>query len=148
MIQLPRLLGGVIQLSGYPLHMVYAEKIVTAAQRGTANTRWRDFADVYVLIRRHPVDGSDLQRALSVVASYRKVELLPLRDHLDGYGDLAQARWSAWRRRTRLDDRLPASFADVLDIVIDFADPALKSTAGNQIWNPNALSWDLSEVGE
>jgi len=26
--------------------MVHAEKIVTAIQRGTANTRWRDFGDV------------------------------------------------------------------------------------------------------
>ena len=28
---------------------MYAEKIVTALQRGTANTRWRDFADIYLL---------------------------------------------------------------------------------------------------
>ncbi len=39
-VALPRLLGGTIQLSGYPLPMIYAEKIVTALQRGTANTWW------------------------------------------------------------------------------------------------------------
>jgi hypothetical protein len=39
-VHLPRLLGGEpIELEGYPLHMVHAEKIVTAVQRGTANTR-------------------------------------------------------------------------------------------------------------
>jgi hypothetical protein len=44
---LPRLRGGEpIELRGYPIHMVHAEKIVTAIQRGTANTRWRDFGDV------------------------------------------------------------------------------------------------------
>ena len=42
-ISLPRLIGGTISVRGYPLEMVLAEKIVTALQRGTANTRWRDF---------------------------------------------------------------------------------------------------------
>jgi Nucleotidyl transferase AbiEii toxin, Type IV TA system len=141
-IELPRLLGGVIQLSGYPLHMVYAEKIVTAIQRGTANTRWRDFADVYVLIRRHRVGGDDLQQALSVVAGYRQAELFSLRDVLDGYAGLAQARWAAWRRRLRLEDRLPASFAEVLGAVIEFADPASNSDVEHRIWNPADLTWD------
>jgi hypothetical protein len=40
----PRLLGGELIVRGYPLEMVLAEKIVTAIARGTANTRWRDFA--------------------------------------------------------------------------------------------------------
>jgi hypothetical protein len=42
----PRLLGGSITVRGYPLSMVFAEKIVTAVQRGTVNTRWRDYADI------------------------------------------------------------------------------------------------------
>ena len=45
-VEVPRLRGGEpIVLPGYPIHMVHAEKIVTATQRGVANTRWRDFAD-------------------------------------------------------------------------------------------------------
>lgn len=39
-VAIPRLRGGdPIELPGYPMHMVHAEKIVTAIQRGTANTR-------------------------------------------------------------------------------------------------------------
>ena len=39
-VAVPRLRGGEpIELPGYPMHMVHAEKIVTAIQRGTANTR-------------------------------------------------------------------------------------------------------------
>lgn len=92
MVELPRLLGGTITLSGYPLPMVYAEKIITALQRGAANTRWRDFADVYLLTGRHPVDGADLYGALSEVAAYRQVELPSLADALVGYADLARRR--------------------------------------------------------
>lgn len=140
-VDLPRLLGGTISLPGYPLSMVYAEKITTAVQRGTINTRWRDFADLYLLTSRHAVDGNELQRALAEVAAYRAAELAPLVDVLDGYAELAQARWAAWRRRQLLEDRLPASFGDVLDAVISFSDPALTGTATGRRWDPTTLAW-------
>jgi hypothetical protein len=53
-VRIPRLLGGEITARGYPLAMIYSEKIVTAIVRGTVNTRWRDFADIYLLTRRLP----------------------------------------------------------------------------------------------
>jgi hypothetical protein len=63
-VEIPRLLGGeVVVLRGYPLTMVYAEKIVTAIVRGTLSTRWRDFADIYLLARHHPIDGAQLRIA-------------------------------------------------------------------------------------
>lgn len=40
--ELPLLLGGTLRLRGYPAHMVLAEKIVTAIERGDQNSRWRD----------------------------------------------------------------------------------------------------------
>jgi hypothetical protein len=43
----PRILGGTIDVLGYSVEMVIAEKLVTAVQRGTANTRWRDFVDLH-----------------------------------------------------------------------------------------------------
>jgi hypothetical protein len=73
-LHLPRLLGGEVVLRGYPLVMVHAEKIVTAVARGTVNTRWRDFADVYLLSRRHPLIGADLTDSVRQVARHRQVE--------------------------------------------------------------------------
>jgi hypothetical protein len=137
----PKLLGGTIALAGYPLSMVYAEKIITALQRGTVNTRWRDFADIYILTGRHATEKTELQRALAEVATHRHVELSPLADALDGYANLGQARWAAWRRRQHLDDRLPSSFANVLNEVTAFADPALQTDAGTHEWDPHSRGW-------
>lgn len=67
-VELPRLLGGVLVVKGYPLEMVLAEKLVTAIARGTTNTRWRDFLDVYTLIRRHSVDAQTLRSSMQRVA--------------------------------------------------------------------------------
>ncbi len=136
-VHLPKPLGGTITLAGYPLSMVYAEKITTALQGGTVNARWRDFADICILTGRHATEETELQRALAEVAAHRHVELSPLADALDGYATLGQARWAAWRRRQHLDDRLPSSFAKVLNEVIAFADPALQTDAGTHEWDPH-----------
>jgi len=140
-VALPRLLGGTIQRSDYPLPVTYAEKIVTALHRGTANTRWRDFADLFLLSGQHPVSGDEVEQALAAVADYRQVDLMPLTDVLHGYALLAQARWAAWRRRQRLDDRLPEAFTEILATVITFADPALRREITEQDWEPEARAW-------
>lgn len=56
-IDVPRVLdmdqSAPISILGYPPVMVVAEKVVTLIQRGSANTRWRDFADVIAIAARH-----------------------------------------------------------------------------------------------
>ena len=140
-VHLPRLLGGEVVVRGYPLVMVLAEKIVTAIARGTVNTRWRDFGDVYLLGRHHPVDGADLIRSVEQVAMYRGVELLPLARVLDGYGPIGQAQWMAWRRRQQLEDRLPEQFEQVISAMVELADPAIAGDVRGQAWDPGSGAW-------
>jgi Nucleotidyl transferase AbiEii toxin, Type IV TA system len=140
-IALPRLLGGETALLGYPLEMVYAEKIVTAIQRGVTNTRWRDFADIILLSRGQAVAGATLQEALRIVGDHRGAALVPLDERLAGYPAVAQTKWSAWRRRQQLMSRVPESFATVLASVVRFADPALHHEVGERSWDPGTESW-------
>jgi hypothetical protein len=139
-IALPRTLGAPVKLRGYPMAMVHAEKIVTAVTRGTANTRWRDFGDIYSLAGRHSIAGDELLESLTSVSSHRGVHLVPLADVLAGYADLAQTRYAAWRRKQARDD-LPESFQDVLDRAFTFADPALVGTVSGQNWDPGTWTW-------
>ncbi|WP_199433785.1 nucleotidyl transferase AbiEii/AbiGii toxin family protein [Qaidamihabitans albus] len=142
-VRLPRLLGGEIVLRGYPLEMVLAEKLVTALERATVNTRWRDFADIYLLASGHAVSAEVLYKAVRKVADHRRVSLRPLSDVLDGYGRIGQSRWAAWRRKQALERLLPEQFTDVLALVIRFADPALGSLSGvtGQSWQRDSLAW-------
>lgn len=140
-VHLPRLLGGDIAILGYPLPMVYAEKIVTAIDRGDTNTRWRDFADIYLLSRRHPTNGTELTHSIRSVAEHRHVQLAALTDLLAGYAAANQQRWASWRRRQLLEDRLPERFADVVSATIDFADPAITGSAEGKTWDPAAGRW-------
>jgi hypothetical protein len=69
------------------------------------------------------------------------VQLLPLVEVLANYGEIGQQRWAAWRRRQRLEDRLPEQFGDVISTVIDFADPAIVGSAEGHSWDPIAGAW-------
>lgn len=141
MTELPRLLGGTLSLLGYPDHMVLAEKIVTAIERGTANTRWRDFVDIDNLISGRIFAADDLSQALNTVADYRGVVLQPLATVSKGMAEAAQPKWNAWRRKQRLDDSTPESFAELLTRCTSFADPVLSGVVAGHTWNPQNRTW-------
>ncbi len=142
LVQLPCVLtDDTIELVGYPIVMVHAEKLVTALQRGTVNTRWRDFADIWTLNRHRDCQGAELQAALTAVARYRGVALEALFPTLGGYAELSQVRWSLWRAKQNLDTPLPEQFADVLTDIARFADPALLGQAVGKSWKADADAW-------
>jgi len=142
-INLPRLLEKEpIKLRGYPLEMVLAEKIVTALQRGQASTRWRDFGDIFQLTGRHVFQAKALRQALQTVADYRHVELSGLDDALDGYAEIGQPRWAAWRRKLQLTESMPANFGDALSALQTFAQPILSGSAADSAsWDPARRRW-------
>jgi predicted nucleotidyltransferase component of viral defense system len=140
-VRLPRLLNGELLIRGYPLEMVLAEKIVTAVARGSANTRWRDFVDIYVLARRHSVRAATLRTSIGRVAQYRRLDLAPLRSVFAGYAELAQQRWLAWLRKNRLESSTPTDFSAVLDLVQVFADPVIVAEIHDKVWDPVRCEW-------
>lgn len=70
-----------ISILAYNLETVLAEKIETLLSRGTANTRMRDFYDIYVLetTQSHNIDPSIL-RAAYVNTSKKRGSLAVIRD--------------------------------------------------------------------
>jgi hypothetical protein len=147
-ISLPRLLRQEpIQLRGYPIEMVLAEKIVTALQRGSANTRWRDFGDIFVITGRLPFRAGEVRQALQAVADYRQVELASLDDAVDGYAEIGQPRWSSWRRKLQLTETLPEHFAHALESLTDFADPIIAgSITDAATWDPAQRAWNRTDL--
>ena len=141
-VVVPRLLGGSISVRGYPLSMVLAEKLVTTVQRGTANTRWRDFADVYLLSGKHALHAEHVRESIRRVGEYRRAVLAPLSSVLIDYASLAQTRWAAWVRKQNLSDRLPTTFGAVLAEVQQFADPLMSSGSAASAWIPRTRQWD------
>jgi predicted nucleotidyltransferase component of viral defense system len=146
-ISLPRLLGqDSIRLRGYSMEMVLAEKIVTALQRGSASTRWRDFGDIFVITGRLTFTAGEVRQALQAVADYRQVELANLDDAVDGYAEIGQPRWASWRRKLQLTETLPEHFGDALEALKDFANPIITgSVADSATWDPVRRTWNRAD---
>lgn len=140
-VRVPRLLGGAIEVAGYPVVMIHAEKLVTMLQREAATTRWRDFADVILLSESHDLRGSELLEAVDAVAHFRGVELSPLGIALEGLAELAQNRWAHWVDKQGLTGRLPAAFSDAIAMVEHFADPVFARSIASATWDHRARAW-------
>ncbi|HUY44421.1 MAG TPA: nucleotidyl transferase AbiEii/AbiGii toxin family protein [Streptosporangiaceae bacterium] len=140
-IEYPGLLAGSFRLLGYPLASVLAEKIITMIDRGEATTRERDFADVVLLTRRHRVSAAELAAALRATAAHRQSTLRPLAVLAGRLGPASQQAWSVYLDRNGLASQLPASYAEAITAVAEFADPLLTGTAGVAMWDPVARTW-------
>jgi len=142
-VKVPRMLDNTnhIVLLGYPIFMVLAEKIVTAIQRGTASTRWRDFGDIYELSRRHPIPLNGLKTSVNAVAQHRVVELTTLEESLSGFAEIGQTKYENWRRKQDLLE-LPEIFGDLLGAIYIFSDPVIDGRArANTFWDPFTFIW-------
>ena len=145
MIDVPRLLdrdqSAPISILGYPLVMVVAEKVVTILQRGEANTRWRDFADVVAIAARHSMEETELRSALTTVATHRRATLEPIIPALETMPPIAPAKWALWRLNQAHKDSIPEHFSDALSRIADFIDPILGTASLARSWHPTRTRW-------
>jgi hypothetical protein len=133
-----------LRVLGYPLPVVLAEKLCTAVELGAGNTRVRDYADIWTLTRSHDITAADLRTALTATSRHRDVTLRPLAAVIGDYGLIRAGAYTAYRRRLGPDAaKLPEGFAQVVDDVIAFADPALASEVASQaIWTALNARWN------
>jgi hypothetical protein len=127
------------RLLGYPLENVIAEKAETMMFLADANTRDRDYGDVYLLSAIHPVEGEALRQALSAIAEHRHHEVRLLGPRLQTLREVRQQPWAAFRARVGLAG-LPEHFSDVVDSVIGFVDGVQDEQASR--WHPAERCWE------
>jgi Nucleotidyl transferase AbiEii toxin, Type IV TA system len=138
-IAYPTLLGdSEFPLLGYPLESVIAEKADTMMFLGDANTRDRDYADIYLLSQIHHIEAGPLRRALHRVTAHRQHELRPLGPLLETLRESRQQPWEAFRARVGLPG-LPERFADVVAVVVELID----GVQGDGVfrWDPAKQQW-------
>jgi Nucleotidyl transferase AbiEii toxin, Type IV TA system len=146
-VTVPMILGGSFDMRGHPLATVIAEKTVTVLERGTVSTRWRDMMDVRNLALTHDFRLAELRSALEAVANSREVELTSFRDATDGWAEIGQAKWGAWRVRQGVEDVTLPVFGEQLSAVADFMDPVFLNDSGADHWNHASQRWNQLPAG-
>ncbi len=129
------------QLRGYSPESVVAEKLRALVFLDRANSRMKDFHDLWVMAEHFEFDGGILQGAIITTFQRRRTEL-PMEIPVGLSGSFAaekQTQWQAFRKRMHLET-VPISFSDVSSVINGFLIPPLRKSAIGELfegkWEP------------
>jgi len=137
-----------VRLRAYPLALNLAEKIVTAMQRRETSTRDRDFADLWVVSRRHAIDAAELRGHVLTVAQHRRQEIMSMAEALRNMPDRQQS-YAAMVERMSYFSPPPERWTHLIEGVIAFIDPLLNDDDRRLLrWDPEQLDWAAADVSQ
>lgn len=106
------------ELRAYPKYTVVAEKFHVLCTLGLANSRMKDYFDLWVLLRDGDLDAAELKRAVTATFERRTTSLpttLPVGLSDEFMRDAGkQTQWRAFLKRNRLD---ALALDDVIDVL-------------------------------
>jgi len=116
---------------------VLAEKLVTAIELERANTRVRDFVDIFLLTGTQTLQCGSLRDALLATAGFRGTALIPLAEVTERFGELRDSTYVAYREGLGgAGASLPERFSETVAAVVGFVDPVLDGIDAENAWNP------------
>jgi Nucleotidyl transferase AbiEii toxin, Type IV TA system len=113
----------------YPVYTVVAEKFEAIVKLGIANTRMKDFHDVWFLAHRFEFDGPTLWKAIEATFARRQTNLSQSPEAFtDAFANdpTKQAQWAAFLRRNGLSG-ITDRFSEVVAVIRKFIEPVLRS---------------------
>ena len=117
------------QVRMYPAYTVVAEKFEAMVKLGIANTRMKDFHDVWFLAHRFEFDGPTLRTAIEATFARRQTTLSQSPEvFADAFANdpTKQAQWAAFLRRNGLTG-ITSQFSEVVAVLRKFIEPVLRS---------------------
>ena len=119
------------RLRAYPRETMVAEKLEAMVQLGMANSRMKDFYDLYVLARDFEFEGELLARAIYATFERRKTPLqkkLPVALTPAFHADpMKTTQWSGFVRKAGVDDA--GSLSETVTALVAFAQQPLLAAA-------------------
>lgn len=135
------------QLLTYPLETVVAEKFEAAIDLAEANSRMKDFRDLYVLAVTTPFDGAVITEAMRRTFERRGTSLVAGSTVMsEGFAQDAdrQSAWAGYLRKERIDS-VPGSFEAVMPVILDFVGPPFRAagegSSFGRRWDPQSGRW-------
>lgn len=130
-IEYPVFLGGdTIQLLAYPVESAVAEKLQAMVALGSANSRMKDFYDVWICSKHLDFDTDRLLKAISATFKNRETPI-PAQEFEALTGTFAAAhrvQWNAFVRKMG-EEELIDRFGKIIEDIKTFAMPAFRSLA-------------------
>jgi len=131
----------------YSLESIISEKFEAMVKLAMANSRMKDFYDVYTLSCSHKFQGNILKKAIESTFQRRRTPLPdnPLVFRPEFHKDNGRQRqWSAFLRKSRLHD-VNQEFSEIMERINAFLKPIVISikdgTGMKKSWEPISGCW-------
>lgn len=123
------------RIKAYARETVIAEKLQAIVALGDANSRLKDFADIYIIAKQFTFDGKVLLQAIQSTFRRRQTPIpsdIPLA-LTDAFALLTdkQLQWKAFIQRNR-NAGLPLDFSEIIQNLRTFLIPLLAAIAANE----------------
>jgi predicted nucleotidyltransferase component of viral defense system len=129
------------RLRAYPRETVIAEKTQAMVVLGMANSRMKDYYDLWILAQSHEFDGALLSEALRTTFTRRQTSIpgdipIGLSDEF-GRDGIKRVQWQAFTRKSGLAARGPELLA-VIETMREFLLPPIEAARDGRTF---ALRW-------
>ena len=129
----------------YSIPSVIAEKFEAIVSLGDANSRYKDFYDIYILAGRYDFDGAELKEAVKQTFEHRGTGFDDIFAFKDEFieSEIHRSRWKAFLKKKKA--LVNVELEDVIKVLrrllLPIVDTVTNNTDYSVKWDYNSYSW-------
>ncbi|WP_455052701.1 nucleotidyl transferase AbiEii/AbiGii toxin family protein [Mogibacterium sp.] len=133
------------EIYAYSISSVISEKFEAIVSLGDANSRYKDFYDIYFLVDSYNLDGTELKEAIKATFEHRKTDFSDIFAFTDDFitSEIHQRRWHAFTKKKKT--LLNVELLEVIDVIKAVLLPIVESIRDNKEyslkWNHQIRAW-------
>lgn len=128
----------------YSKESIIAEKLHAVVTLGYANTRMKDFYDMYVLLKTYAFDRNTLKEAISETFENRSTSFAQISAFEDHYATDSYRKgiWSSFLKAKKISHKV--ELTEIIDSIKTFLKPVLddENSSISSKWHHKVLKWD------
>ena len=133
------------EIYAYSIASVISEKFEAIVSLGDANSRYKDFYDVYILANQYDLDGSELKEAVKETFEHRRTgfdDIFAFKDEFTA-SKIHQSRWNAFLKKKKAI--VNVELDEVISLLRRLLSPIVESITKDKEyvaeWNHSLRTW-------
>lgn len=133
------------EVYAYSIYSVIAEKFEAFVSLGLANSRYKDFYDIYILANRYELDGTKLKNAIVETFTHRGTGFADIAAFEAGFTEdrTRQGRWRAFLKKKKA--LVTVEFEEMMQVLKELLLPVVDSICNEnsfeQTWSQKTKRW-------
>ena len=133
------------EVYAYSIYSVIAEKFEAFVSLGLANSRYKDFYDIYVLADSYDLNGMELMNAIIETFAHRETSFNDIAAFEDDFikDETRQGRWRTFikKKKALVQVEFEETMQLLKELLLPIVDSILNDNTFEQTWREKTKSW-------